>query len=90
MYILDAPVASAERCPNTKVDISVPSEVAPSEWVAKWPAEPPFSMMYSPTCSCDKAPISVRIREHVAGEGTYGMMRASSPFPFTRSGMWIP
>ena len=48
--IFDAPVASAaERCPNTKDDISVPSKVAPSEWMAKWPAEPPFSMMYSPT-----------------------------------------
>ena len=31
LLIFDAPVASAERCPNTKADISVPSEVAPSE-----------------------------------------------------------
>jgi hypothetical protein len=53
----------------------------------KWPAEPPFSMIYSPTCSCDKAPISVRMRAHVAGEGIYGTMRALSPFPFTGSGM---
>ena len=30
-YICDAPVASAERCPSTKADISVPSEVAASE-----------------------------------------------------------
>ena len=31
LLIFDAPVASAERCPNTKADISVPSEVAPSK-----------------------------------------------------------
>ena len=67
LLIFDAPVASAERCPNTKADISVPSEVAPLLWTAKWPAEPPFSMMYSPTWSCDKAPISVRMRRYVLG-----------------------
>ena len=31
LLIFDAPVASAERCPNTKADILVPSKVAPSE-----------------------------------------------------------
>ena len=88
--VFDAPVASAERCPNTKADISVPSEVAPSEWMAKRPAEPPFPMMYSPTWSCDKAPFSQRMRRHVLGEGTHRRMRASSPLPLTRSGMWMP
>jgi hypothetical protein len=66
LLIFDAPVASAEQA-NTKADISVPSEVAPSEWMAKPPVGPPFSMMYSPTWSCDKAPISVRMRRYVLG-----------------------
>ena len=46
-------------------------------------------IIYSPTWSCDKAPISQRMRRHVLREGTHGRMRALSPFPLTQSGMRI-